>query len=65
MKHQDPASPNAAAVNKAIVLELARQIASVGGDPQIALKSGTCTPPSSTAALRVKLTLTVLSQLLP
>lgn len=41
---QDPASPNAAAINKAITLELARQIASVGGDPQQALKSGTFAP---------------------
>ncbi|KAJ7069844.1 hypothetical protein C8F01DRAFT_1114245 [Mycena amicta] len=43
-QHQDPASPNAAAVNKAIVLELAKQIASVGGNPQDALKSGTFAP---------------------
>jgi hypothetical protein len=43
-QHQDPASPNAAAVNKAIVLELAKQIASIGGDPQDALKSGTFAP---------------------
>jgi hypothetical protein len=43
-QHQDPASPNAAAVNKAIVLELAKQIAAVGGDPQDALKSGTFAP---------------------
>ncbi|CAK5284228.1 unnamed protein product [Mycena citricolor] len=40
-QHQDPASTNAAAGNKAIVLELAKQIASIGGDPQQALKSGT------------------------
>ena len=31
-------------MNKAIVLELAKQIASVGGDPQDALKSGTFAP---------------------
>ncbi|KAF7368318.1 hypothetical protein MVEN_00153100 [Mycena venus] len=43
-QHQDPASANAAAVNKAIVLELAKQIASVGGNPQDALKSGTFAP---------------------
>jgi hypothetical protein len=43
-QHQDPASPNAAAGNKAIVLELAKQIAAVGGDPQDALKSGTFAP---------------------
>ena len=41
---QDPASTNAAAVNKAITLELAKQIAAVGGDPQDALKSGTFAP---------------------
>lgn len=43
-QHQDPASPNAASVNKAIVLELAKQIASIGGDPQQALLSGTFAP---------------------
>ena len=43
-QHQDPASDGAAATNKAIVLELAKQIASVGGDPQDALKSGTFAP---------------------
>ncbi|KAK7048301.1 hypothetical protein R3P38DRAFT_3256962 [Favolaschia claudopus] len=43
-QHQDPASNNAATVNKAIELELAKQIASVGGDPQDALKSATFAP---------------------
>ncbi|EJT96629.1 hypothetical protein DACRYDRAFT_60198 [Dacryopinax primogenitus] len=43
-QHQDPASPNAASTNKAIVLVLAQQIASVGGNPQDALKSGTFAP---------------------
>ena len=43
-QHQDPASPNATALNKASTLELARQIASIGGDPQIALKAGTFAP---------------------
>ncbi|KAK0487447.1 hypothetical protein IW261DRAFT_1447904 [Armillaria novae-zelandiae] len=43
-QHQDPASDNAAAVNKAIVLELAQQISAVGGNPQDALKSGTFAP---------------------
>ncbi|KAF7290348.1 hypothetical protein HMN09_01292800 [Mycena chlorophos] len=43
-QHQDPASPNAAATNKAIVLKLASQIAAVGGNPQDALKSGTFAP---------------------
>lgn len=41
---QDPASANAAEVNKAITLELAKQIHAVGGDPQDALKSGTFAP---------------------
>jgi len=43
-QHQDPASTNAAAVNKAITLELAKQIAAVGGNPQDALKAGTFAP---------------------
>ncbi|KAJ7784630.1 hypothetical protein B0H16DRAFT_1493232 [Mycena metata] len=43
-QHQDPASTNAAAVNKGIVLELAKQIASIGGNPQDALRSGTFAP---------------------
>lgn len=43
-QHQDPASSGAAATNKAIVLELAKQIASIGGNPQDALKSGTFAP---------------------
>ncbi|KAJ7935579.1 hypothetical protein B0H13DRAFT_2649708 [Mycena leptocephala] len=43
-QHQDPASPNAASVNKAIALELAKQIASVGGNPVDALKAGTFAP---------------------
>ena len=43
-QHQDPASAGAAAGNKAIALELAKQIASIGGNPQDALKSGTFAP---------------------
>jgi hypothetical protein len=43
-QHQDPASDGAADLNKEVVLELARQIASVGGDPQDALLSGTFQP---------------------
>ncbi|KZT19528.1 hypothetical protein NEOLEDRAFT_1077638 [Neolentinus lepideus HHB14362 ss-1] len=43
-QHQDPASSGAAATNKAITLELAKQIASVGGDPQLALQAGTFAP---------------------
>jgi hypothetical protein len=43
-QHQDPASSGAAATNKAIVLELAKQIAAIGGNPQDAIKSGTFAP---------------------
>ncbi|KAF7866703.1 hypothetical protein EAF04_005545 [Stromatinia cepivora] len=43
-QHQDPASPNAAATNKAVVLSLAKQLASIGADPQEALLSGTFAP---------------------
>jgi len=43
-QHQDPASTGAAATNKAVVLALAKQIASVGGDPQDALLTGTFAP---------------------
>ncbi|KAH6912561.1 hypothetical protein BKA70DRAFT_1530440 [Coprinopsis sp. MPI-PUGE-AT-0042] len=43
-QHQDSASTGAAEVNKAIVLELAKQIQSVGGDPLDALLSGTFAP---------------------
>lgn len=43
-QHQDPASSGAAAINKNIVLTLAQQIASIGGDPQTALQSGTFAP---------------------
>lgn len=43
-QHQDPASDGAAQINKDIVLELAAQIAAVGGDPLEALESGTFEP---------------------
>ncbi|KAG8744728.1 hypothetical protein FRC10_009493 [Ceratobasidium sp. 414] len=43
-QHQDPASDGAAATNKAIVLELAKQIASIGGNPLDALQTGTFQP---------------------
>lgn len=46
-QHQDPASAGAAATNKAIVLELAKQLASIGADPQEALLSGTFAPGST------------------
>jgi len=43
-QHQDPASTGAAATNKNIVLELAKQLAAIGADPQTALESGTFAP---------------------
>lgn len=49
-QHQDPASPGAAATNKAVTLALAQQIASIGGDPQTALQSGTFAPGSTSDA---------------
>ena len=43
-QHQDPASPNAAKINKAVTLALAKQIKKIGGNPLDALKSGTFKP---------------------
>ncbi len=43
-QHQDPAADGAAAGNKAIVLALAQQIATIGGNPLDALQSGTFAP---------------------
>ncbi|KAH8808888.1 hypothetical protein F5884DRAFT_858406 [Xylogone sp. PMI_703] len=43
-QHQDPASENAAAINKQIVLTLAQQLASIGANPQDALRTGTFAP---------------------
>ncbi|KAL0064683.1 hypothetical protein AAF712_008381 [Marasmius tenuissimus] len=43
-QHQDAASPGADQTNKDIEIELAKQIASVGGDPLLALNSGTFAP---------------------
>ncbi|EXJ67981.1 uncharacterized protein A1O5_08595 [Cladophialophora psammophila CBS 110553] len=43
-QHQDPASNNAATVNKDIALALAVQIANIGGNPLDALQSGTFAP---------------------
>ncbi|KAF7554800.1 hypothetical protein G7Z17_g2642 [Cylindrodendrum hubeiense] len=40
-QHQDPASDNAGALNKAVTLELAKQLAGIGADPNLALLSGT------------------------
>ncbi|OHE97351.1 hypothetical protein CORC01_07406 [Colletotrichum orchidophilum] len=43
-QHQDPASEGAAEGNKAITLELAKQLSAIGADPQLALDSGTFKP---------------------
>ena len=43
-QHQDPASDNAASTNKDIALALAFQIANIGGNPLVALQSGTFAP---------------------
>lgn len=43
-QHQDAASTNAGALNKAITIELAKQLASIGADPNLALLSGTFAP---------------------
>ncbi|EIM81608.1 uncharacterized protein STEHIDRAFT_66245 [Stereum hirsutum FP-91666 SS1] len=43
-QHQDPAADGATANNKAVTLALAQQIAAVGGDPTLALESGTFAP---------------------
>ncbi|KAL2203750.1 hypothetical protein CC79DRAFT_1252276, partial [Sarocladium strictum] len=44
ISHQDAASDNALAINKAITLELARQLATFGADPNLALLTGTFPP---------------------
>jgi hypothetical protein len=43
-QHQDPASDGAAALNKDIATELAKQIAAVGGDPTLANEASTFAP---------------------
>jgi hypothetical protein len=43
-QHQDPASDGAQALNKEIASELARQIASIGGDPLMANEASTFAP---------------------
>ncbi|KAG9122611.1 hypothetical protein FRC07_000942, partial [Ceratobasidium sp. 392] len=45
-QHQDPAAVGAKQGNKLVVLELARQIKAIGGNPQDALKTGTFRPGS-------------------
>lgn len=43
-QHQDPASDNAASINKGITIALAQQLAGIGADPLLALESGTFAP---------------------
>ncbi|KAK4948034.1 hypothetical protein LTR10_013088 [Elasticomyces elasticus] len=43
-QHQDPASANAASINKGITIALAQQLAAIGADPLLALESGTFAP---------------------
>ncbi|KAF2001372.1 hypothetical protein P154DRAFT_432991 [Amniculicola lignicola CBS 123094] len=43
-QHQDPAADGAAALNKAIALELVKQIVAVGGDPALANEASTFAP---------------------
>lgn len=43
-QHQDAASENAGALNKAVTIELAKQLAAIGADPNLALLSGTFAP---------------------
>ncbi|CAF3541636.1 unnamed protein product [Fusarium graminearum] len=43
-QHQDAAGAGAEAVNKAVTLELAKQLAGIGADPNLALLSGTFAP---------------------
>ncbi|KAL7746562.1 hypothetical protein RI367_008089 [Sorochytrium milnesiophthora] len=43
-QHQDPASPNAAAVNKAVELAVAKRLAELGQDPLDAKQTGTFAP---------------------
>jgi len=43
-QHQDPASENAAEINKQITLTLAQQIVNIGGNPIDALNAGTFAP---------------------
>lgn len=60
-QHQDPASVNAGALNKAITLDLAKQLAGIGADPNLALLSGSfapgqvSTPPSCTGDISLTL----------
>ncbi|KAL7955018.1 hypothetical protein V8C34DRAFT_292683 [Trichoderma compactum] len=42
--HQDPASADAASINKGVTLELAKQLKAIGADPNLALLSGTFAP---------------------
>jgi len=44
VQHQDPASDDADDHNRAVVLELARQISLIGGDATLATDAGTFAP---------------------
>jgi len=44
VQHQDPASDGAPDHNRAVILELARQISLIGGDPTLATDAGTFAP---------------------
>jgi hypothetical protein len=44
LQHQDPASDGAADHNRAVVLELARQISLIGGNVTLATDAGTFAP---------------------
>ncbi|KAK3314220.1 hypothetical protein B0H66DRAFT_484024 [Apodospora peruviana] len=43
-QHQDPASADAATINKGIALQLAKLLAAIGADPLLALEAGTFAP---------------------
>lgn len=58
-QHQDAASEGAGPLNKAITLELARQLATIGADPELALLSGTF-PPGDVSLFFLNVTLDVL-----
>jgi hypothetical protein len=46
-QHQDPASPDATPHNRAVVLELARQLSLIGGNATMAIEAGTFAPGSN------------------
>lgn len=54
-QHQDPASPGAPELNKAITLKLAQLLAGIGANPLVALESGTFAPGDVSTILRVNI----------